>query len=227
MTEHTPRLETLAFGRYEPDLNMALDLHLFTLSEGGRECGFLRFYTWSTPTLSLGRFEDESVIDMARAREDGVRVVRRPTGGRVVLHCEDLTYAVTTRRGAGPGGLESYRMIAECVARGIARLGIEVRLERSMGVKSEVRRKPCFVSASRYEILHRGRKVAGSAQKAGINAVLQHGSIPLGHGYLRVVDYMACGRSERAKLLRDIDGATCCLSDILGSRPRRKMSPRP
>jgi lipoate-protein ligase A len=219
LTGHRSRLETLAFGAYEAEYNMALDLHLFTLSESGAECGFLRFYTWSEPTLSLGRFEDRDVIDVARAREDGVGLVRRPTGGRVVLHCEDLTYAVAVSRSAGRSPLESYRMISECVASGIARLGIEVRLERSTGVKSEVRRKPCFVSTSRYEVLCRGRKIAGSAQKVGKAAVLQHGSIPLGRGYLRVVDYMASGRDERAKLLRDLTGATCCLHDLMGSRP--------
>jgi lipoate-protein ligase A len=219
LTKHKLRLETLAFGRYDADYNMALDLHLFTLCDSRAECGFLRFYTWSGPTLSLGYFEDAGVIDMARVLEDGVRVVRRPTGGRAVLHGDDLTYAVVTSREAGRSLLETYRMISECIVSGLARLGIDAGLERSTAGKSDVRRKPCFVSTSRYEILHQGRKVAGSAQKAGSTAVLQHGSIPLGRGYLRVADYMACDDRERANLLADIDNATCCISDLLGSCP--------
>ncbi|MFH1312043.1 MAG: hypothetical protein ABIJ00_02345 [Candidatus Eisenbacteria bacterium] len=219
MTKLTQRLETLGFGTYDAGYNMMLDLRLYTLCENGSDSGFLRFYTWSGRTLSLGHFEDASVIDMARALEDGVQVVRRPTGGRVVLHGDDLTYAVVVPRGAGQSPLEAYRMISECIVRGFTRLGIEVGLERSSACKSDVTRKPCFVSTSRYEILHRGRKVAGSAQKTGSSAVLQHGSIPLGREYLKVVDYMASDCKDRARLRSDIDAATTCIYDLLGSCP--------
>jgi lipoate-protein ligase A len=219
LTKPEQRLETLEFGTYDAHYNMALDLRLYTICMKGSGCGFLRFYTWSGPTLSLGRFEDAGVIDMAGALEDGIQVVRRPTGGRVVLHGDDLTYAVVVPREAGQSPLEAYRIISECIVRGISRLGIEVRLERSTAGKSDVARKPCFVSASRYEILHEGRKVAGSAQKTGSTAVLQHGSIPLGRGYLRVVDYMAADCGDRTRLRSDIDAASTCIYDLLGSYP--------
>jgi lipoate-protein ligase A len=219
LTKSKQKLETLEFGTYDARYNMALDLHLYTLCENGSNRGFLRFYTWSRPTLSLGHFEDEGVIDMARVLEDGVQVVRRPTGGRVVLHGDDLTYAVIVPGGAGRSMLETYRMISECIVKGLNRLGIEAGLERSTACKSDVTRKPCFVSTSRYEILHGGRKVAGSAQKTGETAVLQHGSIPLGPGYLGVVDYMASGYGDRMTLRSDIDAATTCIYDLLGSCP--------
>jgi lipoate-protein ligase A len=113
--------------------------------------------------------------------------------------------------------MATYRMISECIASGISMLGVPVRVERGTVCKSDLARKPCFISTSRYEIAHRGRKVAGSAQKAGRTTVLQHGSIPLGPGYLGVVDYVACGPEDRRRLRMGMGATTCCLSELIGS----------
>jgi lipoate-protein ligase A len=217
--DDSPRLQLIRFAELDAFENMALDLHLLRLCEDGRGSGFLRFYTWTRPTLSLGHFEETDVIDAARAQSDGVDIVRRPTGGRVVLHGDDLTYAIVLPKGPDTGLTETYRMISECLVRGMSHLGLAVELQRGIAAKTEARRKPCFVSASRYEITYRGRKLVGSAQKVGSASILQHGSIALGPQYLDVALYMACDDVERAVLRRDTQAATCCLHELLPSKP--------
>jgi lipoate-protein ligase A len=150
---------------------------------------------------------------------DGVGMVRRPTGGRVVLHGDDLTYAVVIPKAPGVGLTATYRMISECIVGGLSLLGVSLEFRRGMAAKTASRNKPCFISASRYEITCGGRKVVGSAQKVGANSILQHGSIPLGPGYLDVTRYMNCSEAERVRLRRDTGAATCCLHQILSSRP--------
>lgn len=214
-----PKLQLIRFAELGAYENMALDLHLLRLCEGGCDHGFLRFYTWARPTLSLGHFEQPGVIDWARAECDRVDVVRRPTGGRVVLHGDDLTYAIVIPRNPGCGLTETYRMISKCLVRGMSHLGLAVELQKGTIAKTEVRRKPCFASASRYEITYRGRKLVGSAQKVGKDSVLQHGSIALGPAYLDVARYMACDDAERAALRSDTQASTICLHELLSSRP--------
>jgi lipoate-protein ligase A len=106
---------------------------------------------------------------------------------------------------------------------GISSLGLRLDLERGTTGKTDSKCKPCFVSASRYEVTCGGRKVVGSAQKAGRNAVLQHGSIPLGCGYLRVVDYVNCGEADREKLLSDMKAATSGLHELLKTKPQAEV----
>ena len=219
MTERRDKLETVAFGVRDAYDNMALDLRLFDRCEDGAAPGFLRFYTWSQRALSLGFFENIGAIDRAKAVEDGVQVVRRPTGGRVVLHGDDLTYMVVTRLEPDRRPHDGFRIVSECIARGLRSLGADVALDRGRQGKSHVKHKPCFVSASRHEITYQGRKVVGSAQKIGNAAVLQHGSIPLGQGYLKVVEYMKCSDRERRSLLSEMGASTCCLYDLLASEP--------
>jgi lipoate-protein ligase A len=208
-------LRVVEFGAYDPFLNMALDTHLLAACEADPEWGFLRFYVWTKPALSLGFFENAGAIDAGRARRDGVEIVRRPTGGRVVLHGDDLTYAVVLPRVRDHDVTRAYRLISECIIDGIALLGPQLELERGSPGKTALRHKPCFVSTSRYEITHEGRKLVGSAQRVGDKAVLQHGSIPLGPSYLDVADYMKCGDREKTALRHGMEKATCSLYDLL------------
>jgi lipoate-protein ligase A len=207
--------------------NMALDRHLFSLCESGAGCGFLRLYTWDPPALSLGFHEPERIIDMRAAREAGVDVVRRPTGGRVVLHKNDLTYTVVLPfalsgcpGGPGaevPGGAgRIYRLISECLVDGLASLSNDLIIDRGKARGPREGARPCFASTSRYEITHHGRKVVGSAQRVGRRSVLQHGSIPVGRDYLEVAAYL--DGVDRSRLREEVARATTCLEDIAGGR---------
>jgi lipoate-protein ligase A len=215
-------LEVLEFAASDAATNMAVDAHLLRLCEAGARHGFLRFYTWTRPALSLGFFERIETIDSESAERDGVEIIRRPTGGRAVLHGDDLTYAFVIPRQADHNLTSTYRVISECIIGGIALLGPQLDLERGSAGKTDLKHKPCFGSTSRYEVVHRGRKLVGSAQRVGEKAILQHGSIPLGRTYLDVADYIACKESDRARLRAAVEGATCCLNDLVGSA----VSPR-
>ena len=218
LADWASELKVVEYARSGAYRNMALDFHLFNLCEAGGQTGFLRLYTWSRRALSLGFLEPTGVVDAGKSIADGVEVVRRPTGGRAVLHGDDLTYTVVIRKRESHTRLGLYRAVSESIIRGMTRLGIDLDLERGTLRRSQLRNGPCFVSASRYEVTHSGRKVVGSAQRIGRNAVLQHGSMPLGRGYLDVADYMNLPGRRRRQLRREIEVSTCCVNDILGRR---------
>jgi lipoate-protein ligase A len=114
-----------------------------------------------------------------------------------------------------------YKLISECIIEGARLVGLNLDLERGTLGKSGARDKPCFASVSRHEISYRGRKVAGSAQRIGEGAMLQHGSIPVDRSYLRIVDYMkfrGAGDADRARerLRRELEASTACLEDASG-----------
>jgi len=169
--------------------NMAVDEALQRSCAEGRSGPLLRLYAWAPPALSLGAHQRaEEAADLDWLRERGYALVRRPTGGRAVLHADELTYAVASPlagEAAGPfegrGILEVYRFVAEALVFGLRRIGVEAELVRgaARAAHEEPRYEPCFVSPSRYELVWRGRKLAGSAQHRAQRAFLQHGSLPI------------------------------------------------
>lgn len=220
-------VNVFGFTAREAIFNMALDHYLFSLCESGSDKAFLRFYTWKPPALSLGYHEPGRIIDRAAARRDGIDVVRRPTGGRAVLHRDDLTYTVVLPLSTLPGSsvpgragiTEAYRRLSECIVEGLRSISGELSIDRGrvrggMGSGGMEGARPCFASTSRYEITYRGRKVVGSAQRVGRRSLLQHGSIPVGRGYLGIEKYLS--GIDREKMAREVEGATICLEDIAG-----------
>ena len=157
--------------------NMALDEALMARA---RETGefTLRVYSWATPTLSLGRNQSaRRVYDLERIRARRLNVVRRPTGGRAILHYREITYSVT-----GPaddaGDLQgSYTRINRLLAAGLERLGVRTELAAPAGRALPPGPAPCFDVPSAGELVLDGRKLAGSAQWRSDGALLQHGSI--------------------------------------------------
>jgi lipoate-protein ligase A len=143
----------------------------------------LRLYGWSRPCLSLGYAQPYySYVDPKFCQEHGVEVVRRPTGGRAVLHHFELTYAVVFRSDdpvLGGNVIESFRKVSSAILGGLRALGIPADLEPVHRGERPSKVANCFVSASTYEVSAGGRKLVGSAQVRRRGAVLQHGSILL------------------------------------------------
>jgi lipoate-protein ligase A len=137
----------------------------------------LRLYGWSPPALSLGRFQPEADVDLAACRSRGVEVVRRPTGGRALLHGADLTYAVAMPRPAGAAGHVDalYRAIAAGLIAGLARLGVRAEIGGERGSAGPA----CFAAAQGADLRVGERKLCGSAQVQRGAVVLQHGSVLL------------------------------------------------
>jgi lipoate-protein ligase A len=160
---------------------MAVDEVLLDGVAAGSAPPTLRFYGWAPPCLSLGYFQPFEVVDIAGCRSLGVEVVRRPTGGRAILHDRELTYSVALPlRLLGDDGavLPSYHRVSLALERGLNRLGAPVVLAPESAAHADPSHGPvCFDRPSAHEILLNGRKLVGSAQVRRATAILQHGSI--------------------------------------------------
>lgn len=157
--------------------NMALD-HALAEELGEGEAA-LRLYAWERPTVSFGRNEPtRDVYSREAGEEAGVEYVRRPTGGRAVLHDAELTYAVVAPLRAMDGVRNAYRRINHALAAALRALGAPVALAEETVVPS-VDAGPCFQDPTGGEVTARGRKLVGSAQCRIGGAILQHGSILL------------------------------------------------
>ncbi len=157
--------------------NMALD-HALAMS-ARRGDGVLRLYSWSSKTVSFGRHEPANeVYDRSAADAAGIEFVRRPTGGRAVLHHAELTYGLVLpdRTYGGPKGV--YAKIHEGLAHGLKLLGVDAEVAAG-GVVLTPDAGPCFKVPAPGEVVAGGQKLVGSAQVRIGNALLQHGSIIL------------------------------------------------
>jgi lipoyl(octanoyl) transferase len=155
---------------------MSLDAGLMDRARETGESHF-RVYGWSRPTLSFGRHE--SVLGRfspGALERSNVGAVRRPTGGRVLMHDREVTYSVTAPAPDGERLKESYHRINAILMSAIARLGVRVAEAAGAGP-----RRPggaaCFAEPSAGELVVDGRKLVGSAQVRERGALLQHGSI--------------------------------------------------
>ena len=162
-------------------VNMARDLELAGDVAAGRRPPVLRLYAWEPPAVSLGRNQDPAeACDPAACTAAGWDVVRRPTGGRAVLHARDeVTYMVALPlEAAPPGVLAAYAWLARALVAAYRALGVPADLEAE-GAGAGGRSGACFAAPARHEIVCGGRKLAGSAQVRRAGYLLQHGSLPL------------------------------------------------
>jgi lipoate-protein ligase A len=184
----------------------------------------VRVYGWRPAAISLGWNQATEEIDCEKALAAGIDVVRRPTGGRAILHCDELTYSVTMRA-RGKNILAVYDEISRALISGLHHLGAQVAIEKSQPHFPTLYRTgsaaACFSSAGRYEIMFNGRKLVGSAQRryaAGDadEVVLQHGSILLGAGHKHITDFLRVPSEEqRCAVRQSLDEKTVELSSIL------------
>jgi lipoate-protein ligase A len=176
---------------------MAADLALLeSVVAGGPPA--LRLYRWHPPALSLGRFQPETDVDHEACRRLGVEVVRRPTGGRALLHGADLTYAVALPVPPGGAGTVDacYRRVAAALIAGLAGLGVEAAVARHDGPGGAV----CMATQQGADLRVGDRKVCGSAQVRRDGVVLQHGSVLLDRLDFDETDLVA-GDHDRAALV--------------------------
>jgi lipoate-protein ligase A len=157
--------------------NMAVDEALLDRARHTGDAVF-RVYAWAQPTLSFGRNQTAAgVYDAARARARGVAIVRRPTGGRALLHHREVTYSVTAPLATAASLRESYARINRLLVYGLQQLGVAVTgaapRERALTPSAA----PCFERPAAGELVVNGRKLVGSAQWRDDDAMLQHGSI--------------------------------------------------
>ncbi|WP_227395169.1 lipoate--protein ligase family protein [Jeotgalibacillus aurantiacus] len=171
-----------------PAFNMAMDEALLEWHSKGEIPPVIRFYGWNPPSLSIGYFQKaEKEINLDEVKKQGLGFVRRPTGGRGVLHDKELTYSVivSEEHPDMPHTVtEAYRVISEGILNGFRELGLDAYFaipdsEKEKAQLKDPRSAVCFDAPSWYELVVEGRKVAGSAQTRQKGVILQHGSILL------------------------------------------------
>lgn len=199
--------------------NMAIDEAIAIAAAAGDVLPTLRFYRWSPPTVSLGRHQKVADVDVERIAALGYDLVRRTTGGRAILHTDELTYSAAASadepRMAG-GVMDAYLRLSNGLLSGLQALGLQaekagadVRAGRDVSAA-------CFEVPSAYEITAHGRKLMGSAQSRRQGYVLQHGSLPLVGDIARLVDVLALPADEAAVLRAQLATRALTLADALG-----------
>lgn len=167
-------------GNCDPSFNMALDEAIFHFIQDRKSSPTLRFYGWNKTSLTIGRFQRTNSINFPYCKKIGIPIIRRPTGGRGVLHQEELTYSFSAfNEGVFSHGLfQTYYQISKALITAFKSLGIDVEFCESKRSVERQQTPFCFNLVSYSEITYRGYKIVGSAQKRTKKAFLQQGSIP-------------------------------------------------
>ncbi len=209
-------------GEHNGKFNMDFDLKLVEYFKI-HHSPILRFFRWNPFCISLGKNQDYSDINVDLAGQDGIEVVKRPTGGKAILHAEELTYSAIMDTQGLPIR-ESYNLISKALAEGLGNIASDFELSQS---SADFRRLfhdpsmiPCFSASAVYEIEWHGKKLVGSAQHRfaspfGGDVLLQHGSILIGDFHKQIVKYLNVDEEVKQKTLADLDSHTATLNDIL------------
>ena len=206
--------------------NMAVDEALLESSSQDRTISTLRMYAWEPACLSLGYAQPHSDVDVQALEKQGWELVRRPTGGRAILHVDELTYSVT-----GPESeprlarsiLEIYRTLSRALLTALINLGIPAKaLPKSVGGgdPGTAEQNPvCFEVPSNYEITVDGKKLVGSAQARRRGGVLQHGSLPLYGDIQRIIGVLVFPDQEhRQQAAQRLMQRATTVEQVLGKR---------
>ncbi|MCE5202994.1 MAG: lipoate--protein ligase family protein [Coriobacteriales bacterium] len=201
--------------RVDGALNMGIDKAVLTSVADGEAPPTLRLYQWRVPTVSLGRFQQIADVDREACERRGFDIVRRPTGGRGVLHDDELTYSIVASLADGvPRGVSaSYRYLCAALA----------ETYRDLGVPAELTARPrgtphaaaCYLHATNADLSLGAAKLSGSAQVWDRETVLQHGSFVRTRDVTAEVDVFHLDSDAAGELRR----VTVTLADALGSAP--------
>lgn len=182
---------------------------------------YIRFYSWQTPSITIGYMQrPDDLLDLKSLQKDNVCWIKRPTGGRAVLHFEDLTYSFifpNTLDCLGSTVQQSYQIITECLITGLNLAGVTCQANDSYEEFRSLKREtklPCFLAPNRDEIMVNGKKLVGSAQRRSISGVLQHGSIPLSDYYRSLPMYLNQSAEEKEKHQVLLSRKSICLWEI-------------
>jgi len=201
---------------------MAVDEAILEAVQNGTSAPTLRLYDWDPACLSLGYAQSIDDVDEKALSSHGWEVVRRPTGGRAILHIDELTYSVIgpddEARLAG-GVKESYLRLSSALLASLDSLSVAaVREGKKERVPSQQDENPvCFEAPSDYEITIDGKKLVGSAQARRKKGVLQHGSLPLSGDIGRITQVLTYKSDElREKIAERVRSKATTVENALG-----------
>ncbi|MFQ5672849.1 MAG: biotin/lipoate A/B protein ligase family protein [Nitrospinales bacterium] len=212
-------------GRDDGVLNMVTDRAVLQACNQGKAPPTLRLYGWKQPTLSIGYSQNAALqVDVARCRDLNIPIVRRPTGGRAVLHDAELTYCVVApiRHPRFSGSLrQTFYKISHALMRGLDQLGIREtainRQSRRGGRQDQTGSPACFAVCRPFETAVGNGKLIGSAQRRLHNAFLQHGSVLIDMNREQLNSLLRFENPEASRShLRVLKRAAVTLNEICG-----------
>lgn len=202
-------------GPLDGALNMALDRAAQLAREEASIPPTLRLYSWKRPTVSLGRFQTRDSVDRDAARTRGVDVVRRPTGGRGVLHDDEVTYSIiaSVEDGVPRGVTAAYMHLCGPLVAAYRALGIDARITEND--KASAASPACYLATTRADLSLGEKKLAGSAQVWSGSTVLQHGSFTRTRDLAREREVFGLSEEE----MRRLASHAVVMSDVAGTMP--------
>jgi len=180
------RWRLIDFESFDAATNMAVDEAILDAHIAGEVPPTLRFYGWAPPAVSIGYGQKLPQKVLQKIRAHGFDVVRRPTGGRAVLHIDELTYSFVGSSGVSRDGsqntlgasvIESYRKLCQALIAGFKNLSVSVEIGQGQAASRQMH--DCFTATTTADLHYQGKKIVGSAQLRRHDALLQHGSILL------------------------------------------------
>ncbi|MES2767206.1 MAG: lipoate--protein ligase family protein [Bacteroidota bacterium] len=204
--------------------NMERDGELLKEAAAGNSPEVFRLYAWQPWCVSLGAHQDPSDIDTEECFKNGFDIVKRPTGGRAVLHADEITYSAVLKITPQRTIHDIYRIIHELLLKALNPLvNFELDFKKAQADFKSIYKDSdssaiCFTSSARHEITFKNRKVVGSAQRVFGDVVLQHGSILLGAGHERLADVLKTTDEKRIVLKGNLLQKSATLSDIAGRK---------
>jgi lipoate-protein ligase A len=196
---------------YSGAFNMQIDHFLACQLNGVLDRPLLRFFTWDPYCISLGYHQKEDEINQELCDKVGYDIVRRPTGGRAILHAEELTYSVIYPF-KGIEIVDSYRMIHLPFVSALCNLNIPAEFRATQvnlrNVYKTEKASLCFASSAKYEVEVKGKKIIGSAQRVYEHSILQHGSLLLGSKHEQIIDFINLSKEKKETLKKYIKNHT-------------------
>jgi len=204
--------------------NMAVDEAVLEHIYRGETKPTLRLYSWNPPCLSLGHAQSFKDVDVEQLRAHGWDVVRRLTGGRAILHTDELTYSVAGSAEdpiLSGGVLESYNRLAQALLHAVQSLSVPVEMKELEDGHTQQNLNPvCFEVPSTYEITVNEKKLIGSAQARKKEGVLQHGSLPLTGDLTRICDALRFENESARQNAKDrLLARATTIESVLGVAP--------
>lgn len=218
-------LRLIPYEKFDAATNMAIDETLLELHLAGKTPATLRFYGWQPAAVSFGYSQKVSDSTIKKVQEAGYQVVRRPTGGRAVLHEGELTYCFVGSSPQQEGldfrppqevqeqfGLEqgspyegflassvneAYKQICQALIAGLAEMGVKAELGRSESAYKDFH--DCFQATTQADLHFQGKKLVGSAQLRRRHGVLQHGSIILNQSQTRLAEILGLRQAQKSQ----------------------------
>jgi lipoate-protein ligase A len=186
------------------------------------DIAILRVYQWQPYCISLGANQSFDDVNIEKAKANNIDVVKRPTGGRAILHSEELTYSVIYPIDFNSSAKNIYNEINLALRNGLIEFDSklsEIDLEHSQPDFKEFYKSDisaiCFAVSAKSELNFKGKKIVGSAQRKIGNVILQHGSILCGEYHKKIVDYLNLDESKKESILKEISDTTVDLKTAL------------